>query len=134
MKALSMISLVAALFVSNLQAASSYDVRVSSEKEKIHINFTTKATHSSMCGLQVTRLELQAPVSQNEVTRGEIEMEVRVNPFRPCLMAFGPHRGSVTLSRGYSLPELSLGKYALSINGEAYGTLVVKKDSVSLID
>jgi len=133
MKASIILSLFAAL-VSNARAASSYDVQVSSEKEKVHIQFKTNAIHSSMCGLQVTELDLKAPISQNEVTKGEIEMQVQVNPFRPCLTAFGPHSGSMTLSRGYSLPGLSLGKYALTINGEAYGTLIVKKDSVSLID
>jgi len=68
----------------------------------------------------------------DKVTDGEIQISAVRDSQSPCLMAFGPHRGSVSFSKGSDLPKVALGKYALVINGEFYGDLIVDENNVSL--
>lgn len=118
------------------QAASSLNVKVSQADNKVQISFTTKAHNSSMCYLSNNRVELQKKNSfgRRDEVEGRIEVSAAVSPTTMCMMAFGPHRGSISFDRGRQFPQLDNGKYELILNGENYGTLVVAADSVNLIE
>ena len=130
----------AALIGTNAFAASSYKVTVDpSAKDQVAIRYTTTKTYSSMCHLKTNRLDVklgERRLGQPELPgrEGAITIESHVDPLAPCLTAFGPHRGGLQLKRGYGLPNLEDGSYRLTINGESYGTLVVNKSGVRLVD
>src|SRR5688572_17697805 len=78
--------------------AKALKVSVKGEGNKVQISFVTVATHSSMCFMETRNLNVDlGKVSLTDrdesVTDGKIAMKASVNPMRPCLMAFGPHRG-----------------------------------------
>ena len=95
----------------------------------IEIQFETVAEMSSMCFMQVNALALTAPTADQP---GTITVAAAADINAPCLTAFGPHRGHMTLTRGHQLPSLGEGEYILSINEETYGSLVVTADGAEL--
>jgi hypothetical protein len=135
-------SLLALLVLAAIPAqadAKSLKVSVKGEGNKVQISFVTVATHTSMCFMETRNLNVDlGKVSltdrEGDVTNGKITLRASTNPLRPCLMAFGPHRGSITLEQGRALPQLPNGSYKLVINGETYGTLELADQSAKLIE
>ena len=90
---------------------------------------TTTDTHSSMCGLQLTKMEITNPTSPLDadvVHLKDLKLEFSIGPHSMCMMAFGPHSGGAIFQIGQSLPSLS-GLYNLVINGKEYGLLRVNE-------
>jgi len=105
----------------------------------INVSFGTTTSFSSMCTLGVQAMKLIPTRSIFNAARdswdtlpGSIDLTVAVQANSMCFMAFGPHSGSVSFAMGSGLPTLAQGPYAIVINGEAQGTLVVGADSASL--
>lgn len=92
----------------------------------VTISVETAEKFSSMCALHASSLKIVNPQvsgARDEflVSSGEIELvfEIKAPNFDMCLTAFGPHRGSVTLEIGETLPSLIPGThYILTINGK----------------
>lgn len=131
------------LGVSTMYAASakSFNVSVKNTVEEevaksFALNVTTVETHSSMCGLQVTKLEITNPTMAFGIEILPIKtlnIEFQQNPQSMCLMAFGPHRGGIALDIGQSLPALN-GVYNLVINDEEYGLLRVSREEGAVLE
>ena len=127
---------VAIMMVSGAAFANDLKVTASlNDGQSVAINWTTKQTFSSMCGMGVDSLKLK-PVTQtwqgDVQFPGAIEIETSTNRFAMCMMAFGPHRGGMNLPLGYQLPHLADGEYNLLINGQDYGVLSVSAEEVFL--
>jgi hypothetical protein len=93
---------------------------------KLELDF---GIHSSMCGMNVTSLKVNAPrdlpFGLDLPSKGEIELTVDRNN-GICLTAFGPERATVTFQKGQQLPELQAGVYSVEVNDEQVGEVVVK--------
>ncbi len=126
-----------ALLATNTLFGKSLSVSVSEDENNngIRISFQTVERMSSICHMTVNRLVLDYGVTLNSrrpVYSGKIRFSAATDLMSMCLRAFGPHRGSLALNRGSSLPSLRKGRYALTINGESYGVLVVEAGAVRL--
>ena len=123
-------------FSANTAISQPFSVRVEnsvSNDSEFKISFVTTETNSSMCGLTVISLKLKPAVNVNYrdgFAQGRISAEAVALPSSPCLMATGPHRGSMTFTRGHSLPSILNGRYELVINGDNYGFIIVKDSEV----
>lgn len=128
------LGLLVGMFAIDAQAAASFNVSARQEKNTVVISFSTKEHMSSMCYLTTTKVEMEREVGFGALNNldGRIEVTASHNPRTMCLMAFGPHRGSVNFERGLNLPTLADGRYRFILNGESYGTLNVTKSGVIL--
>ncbi|MBI4925461.1 MAG: hypothetical protein HY843_06005 [Bdellovibrio sp.] len=110
-------------FVASITVFASNDFKVTAEPsldaKVVTIKFKTKKTFSSICFLDVTKIEMtlgEVDMTSHARLDGKISLSASHNPLDPCLMAFGPHSGATDFKAGSQLPELSLGKYQLFIN------------------
>jgi hypothetical protein len=106
------------------EAATSFSLRVA-----------TTETQTSMCALQVTKVEITNPPVPfgAEIPVKELKLEFGRNHQSMCLMAFGPHHGVATLDIGSALPKV-LGVYNLIINGEDYGLIRIGVEEGASLD
>jgi hypothetical protein len=112
----------------------SYKLRLTKTAPEIGLSFSTVKVYSSICHLQTQHLEIDLGDAFQPPYNGKIRIDAQRNPTAPCLAAFGPHSGGVSFTHGYALPGLPDGKYAITLNGESAGALVVTKESASLED
>jgi hypothetical protein len=117
-------------------AFAGFNVRVAPVEgaQQVALSFTTTETHSSMCHLATKELTIVAPkidFATGEQTRGQIKVSASVDPGSMCLMAFGPHRGGLTFTRGNGLPNLVDGAYDVTINGLAVGRMTLAEAAVT---
>ena len=125
-----LIVLLFSLFSFNALALEGYSLSdIVMEEDFVRIEYRTNKTHSSMCYLTVTTLKVTNPKfswPEDEVLyTGIIEVESEVQPNSMCLMAFGPHRGTIKLHFGEQAPYIQKGSaYRLIINGEDQGDLL----------
>jgi hypothetical protein len=111
------------------------DVHVSAPAaDQVRISFRTVESQSAVCPLRVNRLTLDVPSldKAGRAVDGAIELDAAVDDNAICLMIIGPQTGSITFGRGREMPDLQVGRYALSINGTDYGTLFVGDTTVKL--
>lgn len=105
---------------------------VTSSGNQIRVEFRTQM-QAAMCFMTTTRLNVEAALQEPSFPRsGKIEIDAQHLPSTYCLMASGPHRGSVIFTRGTRLPNLNVGRYQLTINGESMGVLVVDSQGARL--
>lgn len=143
-----LITFMMALFAITLNAVAysddePYRVAVVSDagltEPTVEISFETVADYSSMCGRTTSSLELTLPAADDPrlglipATTGRIEFVTTLKPGTICLMAFGPHRGGITLPLGDRLPGLADGYYALTIDGHDYGYIEVRDGAAQLV-
>ena len=127
------------LFLSMVGVASaeqSLNVEVGARDDmQLFLGVSTKEIHSSMCGMEVTEYSVKTAdfTLIGASANSRLELKFGYNPNAMCLTAFGPHRGSLEIAYGTSLPALA-GTYDLVINGESYGTLTVNENSISLFN
>lgn len=142
MQALNAFVVVASLFVSTVVAAAPaqlpYNVTVEAEEGSLHIGLETKKTYSSMCGRKTTELKITEPKSAPGMgiprpALGLVSFKTALKSNTMCMMAFGPHRGGLTLAIGDAMPALAPGYYALEIDGKNYGYLLVSEDGAELL-
>jgi hypothetical protein len=109
--------LLTALFSFSAFAGEKYTVTKTEQKESgLTISYKTNSINRSMCYMTTTELKL---------TLESIEITSSVLPGSICMMAFGPHRGSITFNVGDRLPNLIPGNvYQLIINGEVQDDLI----------
>lgn len=126
------------LTLGQFAVAAEYKVEVKPEANNVvEVHFQTTRINSAMCHLETRRLTLDLgnrTLNAAVQSLGRIEVEASVDPLKPCLTAFGPHRGMVSLQLGYGLPQLVKGSYELVINGEKAGNLVVSSNGARLDD
>lgn len=113
-----------ALFSAVAQADISLS-KIQQSKDQVTLSVESEE-RSSMCGLGLTRLTLTAPIVTEELFHEEkarIEVDFATDPRAMCMMAFGPHRGAVTLkvagqNQRPQLPLLTKGQeYVVVVNG-----------------
>lgn len=110
-------------------ADTHFEMNVTGSAKVVHISFETVEQHSSMCNLEVKYLHVENPSASY---LGLIRFVAEMNPWQPCLTAFGPHSGSFVLNRGSSSPDLVEGNYELVINETSQGILSVTAVGASL--
>lgn len=102
----------------------------------VKISYSTNTRNSSTCGLSVTELQMnsakKAFLEGSADQPGSINFTAGIHANTMCKMGFGPNSGSLVLSKGYSLPAITEGKYTLTINGESYGILTINDSKVEL--
>jgi len=124
---------LAALVTTSVFAKNLETELAPAEGQAIVLKFRTVKTQSSMCFMENTEIKITAPHTEflaEERTDGRIELEARYLGGM-CMAALGPHRGSLALDRGDSLPKLPDGRYDVVINGEDQGTLRIKGTAIS---
>jgi hypothetical protein len=111
------------------EPVSLYNVRATStDKKLVQIHFSTKEIKSSMCHIPLGSYTVKGTRVYNRLTKkydysGEISLQTTQRDFTsPCLMAFGPHSGSVTLAKGQLL---GAGTYKVIIDGTLQATVNV---------
>ncbi len=119
-------------------AAKDYNVAVLNNLTAAQKSFSliveTTEIHSSMCGMTVTEIQSVkplVPMGFEIAPVGVLSVTMETAPDQMCLMAFGPHRGAVTLDIGADLPKLN-GLYNLVINGEDQGILTVTDEGANI--
>jgi hypothetical protein len=111
-------------------AGDTYQIKdVKMTNQKVTISYETIADKSAMCYMSATSLKMTKPEIDDyriEVLKvGTIEIESSVAFNSICLMAFGPHRGSLSLNVGEQLPSVAKGEtYQVIINGDLQEKLV----------
>ena len=109
---------------------NSNSIKISQDNDKVQIYVET-FEQSSMCALKITKLNIEKPEDaypSEILALGKISVEFESDPNAICLMAFGPHRGNLTLIKGEQLPAISKGEqYIVEVNGyETALTIEVK--------
>ena len=117
----SLFFVLAAVLVSSSAFASSFSVRQteSARSAEVTIRFSTLQTYSSMCFFNSKVVGI-IPALGTQL--GEIEIVAEQNLGGVCMMALGPHSGSVAVNR----KMLPAGKYNVIINKESQGLLEVQ--------
>jgi len=101
-----------------------YFVEVIDKGATFEIKMRTFENQNSICPLKLIKVNIEKPTA---VQDGVIDLKVMKDPQGKCLMAIGPHRGSFTFRRGFSLPD---GCYSLIINDNDYGFLEISEYGV----
>lgn len=95
-------------------------IKITQDQDQVKIYVET-FEQSAMCALKITKLNIEKPedVYPSEIlSLGRISVEFETDPNAICLMAFGPHRGTLTLVKGEQLPAISKGEqYIVEVNG-----------------
>lgn len=140
MKKVQFLSVVLGLAGALSASANNFTVEINndrvSEAKEFGLHVTTVETHSSMCGLTLTKVEVTKSLVPNGIEImpvDDLKLNFELNPNAICMMAFGPHRGGATLAIGEALPKLS-GLYNLVINGEDYGILRVNAQDGAILE
>lgn len=105
-------------------------IKITQDQDSVKVYVET-FEQSSMCALKITKLNIEKPEDafpSEILSLGKISVEFERDPNAICLMAFGPHRGTLTLVKGEQLPAISKGEqYIVEVNGyETALTLEVK--------
>lgn len=105
-------------------------IKITQDQDLVKVYVET-FEQSSMCALKITKLNIEKPEDafpSEILSLGKISVEFERDPNAICLMAFGPHRGTLTLVKGEQLPAISKGEqYIVEVNGyETALTLEVK--------
>lgn len=112
----------------SLIAGENYEItELRQDKNSVQVNYKSTKISNSICYLKTTSITItHLDRAQREAPfDGLIRISSKVDPYAPCMMAFGPHRGYLKLQKGRSLPALKQGKsYQLIINDEAQKQLV----------
>lgn len=103
-------------------------VDFSQDEKTVTIKVKT-GIRNKMCGMTVKEFSMVQPVREaarrrlrggfasSEEDLAEIRLTFVTPANQYCLMAFGPHRGSITFDKGAELPRLKSGRYKVVVNG-----------------
>lgn len=103
---------------------------VEQNSERVIISIET-FEQSSVCRLKIKSLNIVKPENGTQsgiLNLGNIDIAFEENPNQTCLKMIGPHKGTLTLTKGRELPALAKGdQYIITINNfETAETLEVK--------
>jgi hypothetical protein len=127
--------LLSLLLTTSAGLANDLNVAIVKQGRIVEIHYETNQDQTSMCEMMSYRVAMDSSVAvlpDERVLDGVLEIDTEVPAGIPCLMAIGPYSGVETFKLGKRYPMLKPGFYELWINGEDYGELNVKKNSVVL--
>ncbi len=103
-----------------IQSITKYEVKLTPTDETLRLDFRSVESLPADCSLKVTDLRIKAP-SLKDGMPGMIKIKAEVDETISCLPNMnltGRNYGSITFSRGWSLPSLEDGHYQIIINGD----------------
>jgi hypothetical protein len=113
--------------------AQGYEISVRAGSQLVSLSFASTENFPESCWLEAKRLVLELPEAAEgaDEASGRIEIVTRVDASRPCLQVEGPRRGVVAFANedAARLPGLPFGRYRVTIDGRAYGSLSTTRHS-----